>query len=75
MLSKYSLSVDKIYFSPDYQVTLIFGNVQFAMGDSGDLDEKISKVQYLLPNLEGKEGVVDMREYTEETDKISFKEN
>ena len=74
MLSKYSLSVDKIYFSPDYQVTLIFGDVQIAMGDSGDLDEKISKVQYLLPSLEGKEGVVDMREYTEETDKISFKE-
>lgn len=74
MLSKYSLSVDKIYFSPDYQVTLIFGNVQIAMGDSSDLDEKISKVQYLLPRLEGKEGVVDMREYTEETDKISFKE-
>ncbi|MBD5454722.1 MAG: cell division protein FtsQ [Lachnospiraceae bacterium] len=74
MLSKYSLSVDKIYFSPDYQVTLIFGNVQIAMGDSSDLDEKISKVQYLLPSLEGKEGVVDMREYTEETDKISFKE-
>lgn len=74
MLSKYSLSVDKIYFSPDYQVTLIFGNVQFAMGDSSDLDEKISKIQYLLPSLEGKEGVVDMREYTEETDKISFKE-
>ena len=64
MLSKYSLSVDKIYFSPDYQVTLIFGDVQIAMGDSGDLDEKISKVQYLLPSLEGKEGVVDMREYT-----------
>ncbi len=75
MLSKYSLSVDKIYFSPDYQVTLIFGNVQIAMGDSSDLDEKISKLQYLLPRLEGKEGVVDMREYTEETDKISFKEN
>ena len=74
MLSKYSLSVDKIYFSPDYQVTLIFGQVQIAMGDSSDLDEKISKVQYLLPRLEGKEGVVDMREYTEETDKISFKE-
>ncbi len=74
MLSKYSLSVDKIYFSPDYQVTLIFGKVQITIGDSGDLDEKISKLQYLLPKLEGKEGVVDMREYTEETDKISFKE-
>lgn len=74
MLSKYSLSVDKIYFAPDYQVTLIFGDVQIAMGDSADLDEKIMKLQYLLPSLEGREGVVDMREYTEETNMITFEE-
>lgn len=75
MLSKYSLSVDKIYFAPDYQVTLIFGEVQIAMGSSDDLDEKITKLQYLLPHLEGREGVVDMRDYTEETNMISFEQN
>ncbi|MCM1388422.1 MAG: cell division protein FtsQ/DivIB [Bacillus sp. (in: Bacteria)] len=74
MLSKYSLSVDKIYFAPDYEVTLIFGEVQIAMGSSDDLDEKIMMLQYLLPNLEGRKGVMDMREYTEETDMISFEE-
>ncbi|MCM1253468.1 MAG: cell division protein FtsQ/DivIB [Clostridium sp.] len=74
MLSKYSLSVDKIYFAPDYEVTLIFGDVQIAMGSSDDLDEKIMMLQYLLPSLEGRKGVMDMREYTEETDMISFEE-
>lgn len=75
MLSKYSLSVDKIYFAPDYQVTLIFGEVQIAMGSSDDLDEKIMTLQYLLPSLEGRKGVVDMRDYTEETNMISFEQN
>ena len=75
LLDKYSLKVDKIYFSPDYQVTLIFGEVQIAMGVSDDIDEKIMTLQYLLPNLEGKKGIVDMKEYTEETKLISFEEN
>lgn len=75
LLEKYSLTVDKIYFSPDYQVTLIFGEVQIAMGNSDDIDEKVMELQYLLPSLEGKKGVVDMREYTEETTMISFEQN
>ena len=38
MLDKYSLSVDKIYFSTDYQVTLLFGEVRVALGSSSDID-------------------------------------
>ncbi len=72
LLEKYSLPVDKIYFSPDYQVTLIFGNARVAMGDSDDIDEKIMRLQYMLPSLEGKSGTLDMREYTEDTKMISF---
>lgn len=72
MLDKYSLSVDKIYFSPDYQVTLIFGEAKVAMGDSNDIDEKINALQSLMPDLEGKKGTLDMREYTEDTKMISF---
>lgn len=72
MLDKYSLSVDKIYFAPDYQVTLIFGEAKVAMGESSDIDEKIMALQYMMPDLEGKKGTLDMREYTEDTKMISF---
>ena len=72
LLEKYSLPVDKIYFSPDYQVTLIFGDARVAMGSSDDIDEKIMNLQYMLPSLEGKSGTLDMREYTEDTRMISF---
>lgn len=72
LLDKYAMTVDKIYFDSDYQVTLIFGEVKVAMGASDDIDEKIMKLQYMLPELEGKSGTLDMKEYTEETKTISF---
>ena len=72
LLEKHSLPVDKIYFSPDYQVTLIFGEARVAMGPSDDIDEKIMGLQYMLPSLEGKKGTLDMREYTEDTKMVSF---
>ncbi len=74
MMDKYDLNVDKIYFSPDYQVTLIFGEVKAALGKSGDMDEKIMLLQYMLPDLEGKKGTLDLREYTEDTKTVSFEQ-
>lgn len=72
LLEKYSMPVDKIYFSPDYEVTLIFGEARVAMGGSDDIDEKMMGLQYMLPSLEGKSGTLDLREYTEDTRMISF---
>lgn len=72
LLDKYEMTVDKIYFDKDYQVTLLFGEVKAAMGSSDDMDEKIMKLQYMLPELEGKSGTLNMKEYTEETKTISF---
>lgn len=74
LLEKYSMTVDKIYFAPDYQVTLLFDEVRVAMG-SDDIDEKIMELQYILPELTGKSGTLDMREYTEDTKMISFEQN
>ena len=74
-LSKYSLSADKIYFDSNYQVTLIFGDAKVAIGDSQDIDEKIMTLQYLIPNLMGKSGTLDMREYSEDTTTYSFEQD
>lgn len=74
-LDKYELSADKIYFDSDYQVTLIFGEARIALGDSRDIDEKIMKLQYILPDLAGKSGTLDMREYSEDTRSYSFEQD
>lgn len=74
-LSKYSLTADRIYFDSVYNVTLYFGEAKIAMGENKDIDEKIMKLQYILPDLLGKSGTLDMREYSEDTKTYSFEKD
>lgn len=74
-LERYSMSADRIYFDSDYRVTLLFGEARVALGDSQYIDEKIMKLQYILPELAGKKGTLDMREYSEDTKTYSFEQN
>lgn len=71
-LDKYDMSADKIYFSPDYQVTLMFGDARVALGNDIYIEEKIMILQSILPNLVGKSGVLDMREFSEDTKSYTF---
>ncbi len=74
-LDKYSMSADKIYFDSDYQITLLFGDARVALGNDIYIEEKIMKLQYILPDLMGKSGVLDMREYSEDTRSYSFEQD
>lgn len=74
-LSKYSLSADRIYFDADYQVTLYFGEARVDLGENKDINEKIMKLQHILPDLLGKSGTLDMREYSEDTKTYSFEQD
>lgn len=73
-LARYSMSADRIYFDPEYQVTLMFGEAKVALGDDQYIDEKIMKLQYILPDLIGKKGTLNMREYSEDTKSYSFEQ-
>ncbi len=72
IVNKYSLSVDRIYFGSDGSLTLYFGNVRVALGSNSNLDEKLMKLQYMLPELEGRSGTLRMENYTEETKNTFF---
>ncbi|WP_342756304.1 cell division protein FtsQ/DivIB [Kineothrix sedimenti] len=72
LLEKYSLSADKIYFDASYSITLFFGGVKVTLGTGEDMDEKIMKLQYILPELEGKNGTIPLENYTEDTKSITF---
>ena len=71
-LDKYSMSADRIYFDSNYQITLVFSDAKVALGNDDYVDEKIMKLQYILPDLAGKKGTLDMREYSEDTRSYSF---
>lgn len=72
LVNKYSLSIDRIYFGSDSTLTLYFENVKVALGSGSNLEEKIMKLQYMLPELTGKSGTLRMENYTEETKMIPF---
>ena len=74
-LAKHSLTADRLYFDSTYKVTLSFGDAKVALGENVDIDEKIMLLQSLLPNLMGKSGTLDMREYSEDTKTYSFEQD
>ncbi|NLL76458.1 MAG: FtsQ-type POTRA domain-containing protein [Clostridiales bacterium] len=72
LLKKYDLTADKIFFDSAYNITLYFGGVKVSLGAGENMDEKIMKLQYILPELEGKSGTLPMENYTEDTKNITF---
>ena len=74
LLDKYELDAKKIFFDKDYNVYLYFDRVEGSLGTSDYIDEKIIQLQYILPNLEGKNGILDMKDVNEDTKNITFEE-
>lgn len=74
LLDKYNLKANSIFFDSRYNVYLYFGDVQVSLGTNEFIDEKIIQLQYILPNLEGKKGVLEMKDFDEDTKNITFEE-
>lgn len=72
LLTKYSLDCRRMDFGPGGGLTLYFGDVRAEFGSSDDLDEKIMRLPKILPSLEGKKGVLDMKDKTGKSESIIF---
>lgn len=72
LVNKYNLSVDRIYFGTDGDLTLYFKSIKVALGSRENLEEKVMELQYMLPELSGKSGTLRMENYTEETKTTTF---
>ncbi|HJA94362.1 MAG TPA: FtsQ-type POTRA domain-containing protein [Candidatus Eisenbergiella merdipullorum] len=72
ILSKYGLSADKIYFDNAGEMTLYFGQVRAKLGNSGNVEEKVARLQQLLPSAEGKKGVFRLENYSGSGENVSF---
>lgn len=64
-VKKYEVGVDRIYLSQKGEIYLYIQDVKVEMGDKTNLNEKMADLRDLSPNLEGKAGVLDMKEYNE----------
>ncbi|MBQ8189766.1 MAG: FtsQ-type POTRA domain-containing protein [Lachnospiraceae bacterium] len=72
LLSKYEICADKIYFDPDKNVTLHFGQAKVRLGNDSHIDEKIMQLSVMVSAIEGKSGVLDMSDFSENTKTLTF---
>lgn len=72
LLNKYEIMTDRIYFDTNQNITLYFGDAGVYLGTSDYIDEKINKLRFLLPRLEGYTGTLHMENYKGEGGKFTF---
>lgn len=75
LLNKYDILADKIHFDSNYNMTLYFGEVRVDLGDKTNLDEKVMRLPYVLPSLEGKKGILHLADFSENNMDIVFEED
>lgn len=74
LMTKYSITADKIFFDSAGNMTLYFDKVRVLMGQDTYTDEKMSNLSHIIPVLEGKEGSIDLSGYTPDSRYTTFTE-
>ncbi|MBR0093166.1 MAG: cell division protein FtsQ/DivIB [Lachnospiraceae bacterium] len=74
LLEKYRLTADKIFFDTNYNIYLYFDGVEAELGEAVHIDEKLEQLVHILPELEGKRGILRMKDYTPSSRGITFEE-
>lgn len=72
LLNKYSINTDKIYFDKNKKITLYFGGIRVGLGTDSLLEEKIQRLDAILPQLEGKSGYLEMGSYDKGSENFTF---
>lgn len=72
LLTKYSLDCRRMDFGRDGSMTLYFDDVRVELGNEEDLDQKIMRLPKILPSLQGKKGLLDMKDKTGQSESIIF---
>lgn len=72
LLTKYELPPDLIYVTDADEVLLSYGDVQVNIGGNVYLNEKIVRLQQIMPNLEGMTGTLHMENWSETNTDIIF---
>lgn len=74
-LKKNDIMPDRIQYNDDMEATLYFGNARVMLGDDSSQNEKITRLKALVPELEGRSGVLHMEEVDEDNKNIVFKQD
>lgn len=72
ILKKYELSPGSIKYGGEGNYTLKFGKISVALGQAQNFNEKLLRLSYIMPKLEGEKGVLHLESWTENTTDITF---
>ncbi len=67
LLTKDGIETDSIYFSDDGSITLYISGIRVMLGDMSYIDEKMMRLKSILPDLSGKEGVLHLENYSDDS--------
>lgn len=71
-LKKYNQLPDEIRFNDKLEVILYYGDIQVNVGTEENLSQKIIRLSYILPQLNGLSGTLHLENWTEESTDIVF---
>ena len=72
IFQKNDMIPDYIQFDSSYSISLIYGDVTVQLGKDVDLEEKMNRVIAILPQIQGKKGILHMESVA--TDSNTFEE-
>ena len=66
LIDKYSLTIDRIHFYDNGDLSLYFGDVRVDLGDESDhMEDKVMVLPQILPSLTTEKGILHMENYSE----------
>lgn len=71
-LKKNGVVPEEILFEENGDLTLTYGDIKVLLGGGDKLASKILRLSYILPQIEGKKGVLHVENWTENTTDIIF---
>lgn len=71
-LKKYSLVPQSIDYGDGGNLSLSYGAVTVSLGTVDNLNEKVKRLEKIMPELDGLTGTLHLEEWTEETTDITF---
>lgn len=74
LIEKHNLMVQEISFDSGYAVTLELDGITVMLGKRTSYDEEINALEGILASIEGRKGILDMRNYSGENGEVILKE-
>lgn len=75
MLKKYKLEPDSIKYGEEGSYTLKYGKLSVLLGQAENLNQKIERLSYIMPDLEEQMGTLHLESWTENTTDITFEKS